>query len=284
MWRMSISNEENIEFRFSGSNEIDARELSAFLNETINTFKAIIECNDKDVDVFLKINAFENGSFKILAKTTVELGTKIFKKIKNAKEVVGAFKEFLELKNTMKDKKPESIDGNTVFFNNGGTMNINNPLILNILENDEKLEKVDSSIRRFTKTIPKNRDLNIKDSKGTFKIDNEKKENLTAKIDFDEEEIIERETTEVRELMIKKADVTMNSQWEFIGDKIIKATILDENFKKKVLSQEFLIHYGQMLNLKLKIKTKYSKNMEILETHYEVLEILPTKKEERKLF
>ena len=84
--------------------------------------------------------------------------------------------------------------------------------------------------------------------------------------------------------MIKKADVTMNSQWEFIGDKIIKATILDENFKKKVLSQEFLIHYGQMLNLKLKIKTKYSKNMEILETHYEVLEILPTKKEERKLF
>lgn len=85
MWRMSISNEENIEFRFSGSNEIDARELSAFLNETINTFKTIIECNDKDVNVFLKINAFENGSFKILAKTTVELGTKIFKKIKNAK-------------------------------------------------------------------------------------------------------------------------------------------------------------------------------------------------------
>lgn len=39
-----------------------------------------------------------------------------------------------------------------------------------------------------------------------------------------------------------------------------------------------------MLNLKLKIKTKYSKNMEILETHYEVLEILPTKKEGMKLF
>ena len=48
---------------------------------------------------------------------------------------------------------------------------------------------------------------------------------------------------------------------------------MDEKFKKRVFNKEFLIHYGQELNAKLRIKTKYDEHLEIIETNYEILEV-----------
>ena len=51
MLHMCIKSKENIEFRFEGPNEIDAKELSVFLNETINMFQTIVNLNDTDIPV-----------------------------------------------------------------------------------------------------------------------------------------------------------------------------------------------------------------------------------------
>lgn len=157
MLRMCIKSKENIEFRFEGSNEIDAKELSVFLNETINMFQTIVNLNDTDIPVRLNINAFEKGSFKIIATTVADVGRKIFKKIKSSREVVEAFKEVLEVKDKLKGEKPKGTNEKGIVLGNGEVINNGNQLVLNIYGDDNKMEMIDRAIETFTKSIPDGR-------------------------------------------------------------------------------------------------------------------------------
>ena len=274
MLHMCIKSKENIEFMFEGPNEIDAKELSVFLNETINMFQTIVNLNDTDIPVKLNINAFEKGSFKIIATTVADVGRKIFKKIKSSREVVEAFKEVLEVKDKLKGEKPKETNEKGIILGNGEVINNGNQLVLNIYGDENKMEMIDRAIETFTKSIPDGRSLDVKDNKGTFVINEETKGNLSQKIKLKKEEKTqEKEIVESRTLIIKKPDLTMRSKWEFISDKVIRATILDEKFKERVFNKKFSIHYGQELNAKLRIKTKYDEHLEILETNYEILEV-----------
>ena len=110
MLNMCIETKENIEFKFEGDSVIDAKELSKFLNETVNLLQTIVDLSDKDVVLKLNINTFETGSFNIKATTILKLGKKLFEKIKDAKEVVEALKHVIEIKDILKNNKPEKVD------------------------------------------------------------------------------------------------------------------------------------------------------------------------------
>lgn len=68
--------------------------------------------------------------------------------------------------------------------------------------------------------------------------------------------------------IIKKPDLTGESKWEIINDKIIKVKINDENFKKELKNRKIKLSYGDMIKGSLVCKTYISKNLEVLENEY----------------
>ncbi|AJC87772.1 hypothetical protein [Campylobacter insulaenigrae] len=68
--------------------------------------------------------------------------------------------------------------------------------------------------------------------------------------------------------IIKKPDLTGESKWEIVNDKIIKVKINDENFKKKLKNRKIKLSYGDMIEGNLICKTYISKNLEVLENEY----------------
>jgi len=112
MLKLCDENKESIKFRFLGSNEIDARDLSKFLDATVTTFEKIVNNSEQDAFIKLNISAIEKGSFLIeLVSLISKKLPKIFETIKNSKEIIGAFKEFLELERPLNEgilKKLES--------------------------------------------------------------------------------------------------------------------------------------------------------------------------------
>ena len=274
MINMCVKTRENIEFKFEGNNEIDARDFSKFLNETVNLFQTIVNLSDKDVELKLNINTFEKGSFNIKATTVIEIGKKLFEKIKGASEVVSALKDVVEIKNMLKKEIPEKVDKeNGRIYLKNQTIHNENALILNIFGDERNMEIIDKAINKFTQSIPKNRNLNITDKNGSFKIDDEIKENLSQEFIKNDESTFETENVERRNLIIKKPDLTMKSQWEFISDKVVKANIVDEEFKEKVLKREFTVYHNKKVDVLLKTKVKISENSNIIDTHYEIIKV-----------
>lgn len=68
--------------------------------------------------------------------------------------------------------------------------------------------------------------------------------------------------------IIKKPDLTGESKWEIINDKIIKVKINDENFKKELKNRNIKLSYGDMIKGNLICKTYISKELEVLENEY----------------
>lgn len=271
---LCIKNKENLEFIFQGSNDINIEELSTFLHKTADIFKVIVTLNEKEIPLQLTVNALEKGSFRIVISAIINFTPKLFTKIKDVKEVVEAFREVIEVKNMLGEKKPKEILENKIISEDNKEYITHNSLVLNIYGNNNNINIIDDALTKFNDTIPKNRNLKIVNKKGSFEINDKVKENLSKKFEFDDENTLEKkEIIEKRILMIKKPDLTMKSQWEFIADKVIKANILDEEFKEKVLKQEFSAYNKMELTVELKTIIKYNENYELVETHYEILKV-----------
>lgn len=270
-------------FRFLGSNEIKAEELGAFLTETSNLFNKVITVTEKEVDLSLNVTAIEKGSFLITLTTALNKIPKLFENIKNAKEVVGTLKEILELKEFLKKDKIKEINEKQVITNNGRARDINYRPTYIILNDDKKRKEIDEAITKFAGKIP-DRQLNFENSEEVFEITSEVKKNLMTEIEYSKDDDIKINTQIIeRELIIKKPDLTMRSQWEFVGDKVIKANIENEKFKDYVLSGKFKTYCGHKLKVKMEETTIYNSALEPLDTHYKILEVYTEETSELKL-
>lgn len=280
---LPIETKSEFKFRFLGSNEIKAEELGAFLTETANLFDKIATITENDIDLKLNVTAIEKGSFLITLTTVLNKLPKLFENIKNAKEIVGTLKEILELKEFLKNDKIKEVQEGQIITNNGKIRDINYKPTFIILIDDKKRKDVDKQITRFAEKIP-NRQLNLEDNEDIFEITREVKENLMTEIEYSKDEDIKINTQIIeRELVIKKPDLTMKSQWEFVGDKVIRATIDDESFKKYVLSGNFKTFHGHKLKVQLEEKILYNSELEPIDTHYRILKIYQDFSSELKL-
>ncbi|EKF5462707.1 hypothetical protein OZQ05_001159, partial [Campylobacter jejuni] len=70
------------------------------------------------------------------------------------------------------------------------------------------------------------------------------------------------------EFIIKKPDLTGESKWEIINDKVIKVKINDEKFKNKLKDRSIKLSYGDKIKGVLISKTYISKDLEVLENEY----------------
>ncbi|EBD1752294.1 hypothetical protein FXI80_08045 [Campylobacter coli] len=90
------------------------------------------------------------------------------------------------------------------------------------------------------------------------------------------------------EFIIKKPDLTGESKWEIINDKVIKVKINDENFKNKLKDRSIKLSYGDKIKGVLISKTYISKDLEVLENEYFLEDIKgiiePSYTQEKSLF
>lgn len=88
--------------------------------------------------------------------------------------------------------------------------------------------------------------------------------------------------------IIKKPDLTGESKWEIINDKVIKVKIDDENFKNKLKDRSIKLSYGDKIKGVLISKTYISKDLEVLENEYFLEDIKgiiePSYTQEKSLF
>lgn len=88
--------------------------------------------------------------------------------------------------------------------------------------------------------------------------------------------------------IIKKPDLTGESKWEIINDKVIKVKINDENFKNKLKDRSIKLSYGDKIKGVLISKTYISKDLEVLENEYFLEDIKgiiePSYTQEKNLF
>lgn len=270
-------------FRFLGSNEIEAEELGGFLTETANLFNKIATITESDIDLKLNVTAIEKGSFLITLSTALKSFPKLFGYIKDAKEIIGVVKEILELKNFLKNDKIKEVKENQLITNNGKTRDIIYQPTYYIFNDEKKRKEIDKTITKFAEKIP-NRQLNFENNEEIFEITNEVKQDLMVEIEYSNNDDIKINTQIItRELVIKKPDLTMRSQWEFVGDKVIKASIEDEEFKNHVLSGNFKTYCGHKLKVKIEERTIYNSELEPLDTHYKILKVFLNESSELKL-
>lgn len=155
-----------------------------------------------------------------------------------------------------------------------------------IIMGDAKAKKeVDEALRNFAINLPKERELNIETSMGNFKIDDEVKENIIEPLPEKENEKIVTHDTYKREVIVKKPDLPCQSMWELITDKVIKATILDEDFKKLVIDNKIKFGNSDKLLVDIEEIKTVDKDLNVLDVHYNVIKVyLKNDIEQKSLF
>ncbi|MBW4484619.1 MAG: hypothetical protein KME14_18960 [Tildeniella torsiva UHER 1998/13D] len=103
---------------------------------------------------------------------------------------------------------------------------------------------------------------------------------LDFPLDFSRENIEKMLTDRIIEnkvkmiLKIKKPDHLGSSQWEFKGDKLIRAKMSDFKWLDRFKKREFSIFSGDSIEAYVKITQRYDADMNEISSSYEVLEVL----------
>ena len=286
MLKLCDENKESIKFRFLGSNEIDARDLSKFLDATVTTFEKIVNNSEQDAFIKLNISAIEKGSFLIeLVSLISKKLPKIFETIKNSKEIIGAFKEFLEIKEKLKDKNIEAKEDGLYYKDTKKIENYYYKPTMIIMGDAKAKKEVDEALRNFAINLPRERELNVETSMGNFKIDEKVKESILEPLPKKENKKETVTNKYRREVIVKKTDLPCQSMWELITDKVIKATILDEDFKKLVIDNKIKFGNSDKLLVEIEEIKTVDKDLNILDVHYNVIKVyLKNDIEQKSLF
>lgn len=271
MLKICDENKESIKFRFLGSNEIGARELSKFLEATVSTFEKIVSNSEEETYIKLNISSVEKGSFLIVLTSIVTKIPKFFETVKNSKEVIATFKECLEIKEKLKDKKVQ-VKGDGLYKDGVKIQNYYYKPTIYIMQDPERRKEVDKAICNFGENLPSSRELNIETEMGNLEINTEIKDLIKTPLVIEEEkEVIEKDIY-IRTVTIKIPNLEMSGQWTVKTDHDIKVNILDENFKKKVLQRKFAFSSGQ--EIKVKIEEIRITNGSKETIHYNIMEVL----------
>ena len=250
---------EPLTVRLAGSNTIDAKLLS----DTIKSFVDIIEeaKNEisEDTSAQLQVEAFRDGSFIIDFNALFEILThpKTSDFVTVATGIITAVIGVFKLASHLKGKKPIDVEEKT-----------NEEL--KIKNSDGNIILIDKSVYniyaqpKVSQTISKVFDnLNSDNSRDSITVES-KYDSITIdrmdfnvlsnlveldKINLENREFISRIDTL---LEIKKVDLSGKSKWDFYYNKVISASIEDEDFVQKVENSEY--RFGSKDKLKVRLR------------------------------
>ncbi|KRQ85783.1 hypothetical protein ABG79_02438 [Caloramator mitchellensis] len=273
----------NFSFEFLGDEGIYADTLSQTINNIVDILQILTIKKDPDAFFKLKITRFRQNSFDIDLMAIIKYIPNLINKenLEIAGSIIASLVGIFEIKKHLKGERPKEIkyDGDTAkVINKDGEILIKDSDTVNIFVQENKIENSIVNIFNVLKQDDLRESLRIyKDNEIAVTIEKEEYDNMSKKV-------IERKDAPANvftnivnaELLLKKPDLLGDSQWGFIYNKSIYATIKDEAWLKKV-------HQGLIRNLYagVKIPVKLLIEIELDEFHnpikdsdkYTVLEV-----------
>jgi len=245
----------NFTFEFGGDDEIYAETLTSTINNIVSSLQLITTEEDPESYVKLKITSFSKGSFKIDLMAIINYIPTILThdNIGSAKTIIDLLVSIIQIKKHLKGKKAKNVAYNSdeVIITNTddevlvkskktGVTYFNNEIIDAHIVNIFNIVKEDdgrSNIRIKQDNIEK-----VKIEKAEFGM------MAVRTVEKEEQKCAKTITQTINaELLLRKPDLLGNSQWGFVFNKYISATVKDDQWMKKV-------HTGQVRNLYAGVK------------------------------
>ncbi len=286
MLKMYNETRESFCINFGGENEIEVEELSEFLRQTNDILGIITSFKEPNGFYKLKVKAFTKGSFEINLDAITQITPVIYGVTFHAGTLVKTYLEITKFIKELKGKAPQKMETNgknVNVTNYNGEVNTYNAENIFIVHNSPEI--VDK-VRKSFEAIENRTNVKYKFKDGELALNREELEEVKQlkSMEFDTETLKEQTDVSKRSLIVKKPDLNMKSKWEFVSDKIIKAKILDEEFKEYVTTGQFHAYHGQKLLVDLESKVKYDDNFNIIDAEYNILKVYLENQENGKLF
>ncbi|RNC63148.1 MAG: hypothetical protein AWM53_01533 [Candidatus Dichloromethanomonas elyunquensis] len=267
----------NFSYKLEGDSQIDAETLAIVLSNTVHSLQYINSKENSDAFVRVNVNCLESGSFVInLTAITSMIPTLLNGNYSYAKSLLDILIDCFKIKQFLKGEKPKEINNGTI-INASGESRVFNIPALNIYINDPK---IDSDIGEIFEALgkDKNKKALIVKHNNDEKLRVEQSEYEMMKSPIISSEIINNLQTKIQEviadLLVKKVDFVGNSQWEFIYNKNINASIMDLEWLDTVKKGKVKLYAGVSLKVKLRVEVDYDENMEPVKDKYSVLEVI----------
>lgn len=250
---------EPLTVRLAGSNTIDAKLLS----DTIKSFVDIIEeaKNEisEDTSAQLQVEAFRDGSFIIDFNALFEILThpKTSDFVTVATGIITAVIGIFKLADHLKGKKPidveEKTDEGLKITNSDGNVILIDKSVYNIYAQPRVSQTV-SKVFDSLESDNSRDSITIKNKYDSITIDKEAFNDLSRQVDLDKIESQNRDfISRIDTLLeIKKVDLSGKSKWDFYYNKVISASIEDEDFILKVENSEY--RFGSKDKLKVRLR------------------------------
>ncbi len=255
-----IKSESNFAFHMDGENYIDAEVLSNIIKDIADLTKIAAKSEDPEAYLKMNVTAFKNGSFQIDFSAICENCETIFNLAKDgagfAVTLVTIIEGFFKIKKHLKGETPkkiEELDNNKIQITNNEDSNItvikSSDIILNNSTVDQLIINISDNVHKHN---PRG-GFSIERDGDVCYFDNEDMKNLSKPISTTEINSY-KEVTLRADLPIKKADLLGNSVWNFIyRNRVINATIEDEDFMEKVHFGKISVHAGDYITADIKI-------------------------------
>ncbi|MHB7978919.1 hypothetical protein CF067_00955 [Clostridium sporogenes] len=273
MIKIHNESETNFSLCLGGKKDIEINTLIKTLEHTVELMNWIINKQNKHSYAKIAVKGTKEGSFVVDLSALVAITPTLFtlQNINLAKTCVDTMCGMINLKKHLKGEKPKKVekisegvkienkDCKEMVFNNY-TFNLYNE------DSDKIISKVFNNCKRDSFSIKEEEKNKVFVQKKEF-------ENMVKEIDFSTEEQIITNVNTV-ELQIRKPDLTGNTQWEFIYNNNIKATIQDQKFLDKVHKGEISINAKTRIRAELQIETVLNEKNDILKTNYTVVKVI----------
>jgi hypothetical protein len=294
---------EQFEFKYEGNTHFI--DINTLLSSQFHFAAILQEIKSEiypDVELKIKVKAFEKGSFNVnqLYEIAAVGGMFALENYEYIKTIFTVLKDFISLKKTLKGEKAEMIDrkGNDVIinFNISGKNNKltvdkkafeifqYNPIVNNAFDQSIKLLDSDEEIQGIKLS-------NTRTNKALLEIPRE---------DFQEFKFENPYINDVEDKKEKKAEVVIGihkwvttpkkgSKWSFIyQNRIINQVVIkDDDFLRKIIDEKLRFGAGDALAVLLRVKlTKDEASGMYLESKFEVLKVngIKWRGEQIKLF
>lgn len=279
MIQLCNKSETNFSICFGGENEIEVKMFIDTLESTLELINYVANKEDKEAFIKINVKGTQNGSFKVhLAAIAGFIPTLInINNINFARSCIDLACGMINIKKHLKGEKPKKVErkGDSVVIENIHSESAEfNVKVFNFYNQDS--DKIISKI--FSNCDREYFKINNEDEDLVFIGQNEY-ENMRKIIEIENAETEERIiiNTIESEFLIKKPDLTGNSQWELVdinnNNKTIRATIEDKNFISQVHSGDIYINSKTIIKAALQIETTLNKYNESIKDVYTIKDV-----------
>ena len=261
-----VNSQSKFTIRLLGESDVSAAALAQVLNNAVNLTDEILKL-EPDASGELRITKLSTGSFVVDLMTVVASGVTLISAdpLSAANNVVGMVMSIFGIVKHLKGEKPESIIENNkdcdIINNSGERLTVDKSISKSFFENAQ----FENCVIQIGEAVESERregfvlESESTDKKIEYTLDDLKQIKPIVPEIIEEKENVFTSWSET-ELLIRKPDLSGESQWGFVYNNNINATIEDNGWLEMIHNEKPFFRQGMRLPVRLRIETPLDKN------------------------